>query len=135
MEKRSSRSTIAYWIFTLWVSLTAIFAGVADLLHAPPLFHQLLHLGYPSYFATLLGVWKVIGAIVLLAPRSPLLKEWAYAGMFIDYSSAVVSYAAVGGGAADFAGPLVAIATLAASWHLRPGSRRLTAGAMIGCAE
>jgi hypothetical protein len=45
-----------------------------------------------SYFATLLFVWKVIAALVLLAPRSPLVKEWAYAGMFIDYSSAVVSW-------------------------------------------
>ena len=66
-----------YWACTLFVTLTALGAGVLDILHLQPLFGLLLHLGYPSYFATVLGVWKVLGAIVLLAPRYPLVKEWA----------------------------------------------------------
>lgn len=123
---RVRKGLIAYWLCTLWVGLTAIVAGAINVLHAPPLFQQLLHLGYPPYFATLLGVWKVVGAVVVLAPRWPLAKEWAYAGMLIDYSSAVISYAVVGGGAADFVGPLIAIAALAASWLLRPQPRRLS---------
>ena len=41
----------------------------------------IVHLGYPLYFITIIGFWKVLGAITLLAPGFPRLKEWAYAGM------------------------------------------------------
>ena len=81
-------------------------------------------LGYPAYFATILGIWKVLGAVALLTPRYPRVKEWAYAGMFIDYTAAVVSYVAVGvGSASTLSGPVMSVAFLAASWALRPPSR------------
>jgi hypothetical protein len=115
----------AYWACTLFVALTALGAGVMDILHLQPLFGLLLHLGYPPYFATLLGGWKILGAIVLLAPRYPLIKEWAYAGMIIDYSSAVVSHWACGDAATALVGPMVSIAALVGSWYLRPQPRRL----------
>jgi hypothetical protein len=121
-----SRGAIAtYWLCTLFVALPAVGAGIMDILHVQPLFGLLLHLGYPPYFAAILGVWKVVGAIVLVAPRYPLVKEWAYAGMVIDYSSAVVSHLASGDGAGAIAGPIVAMIALAVSWQLRPRSRRL----------
>jgi hypothetical protein len=109
----------------LFVGIPALAAGTMDVLHLQPLFGLLLHLGYPAYFATILGVWKVLGAIVLLAPRYPLIKEWAYAGMVIDYSSAALSHAALGDGAGAIAAPALSLVTLAASWYLRPRSRRL----------
>jgi hypothetical protein len=121
----SRTSTIGYWAGTLFVAVTALGAGFADVLHAQPLFGMLLHLGYPAYFATLLGLFKVAGAVILLAPRSPLVKEWAYAGMFFDYVSAIVSHTAAGDGGGALAGPMVALVALAASWLLRPESRRL----------
>jgi uncharacterized membrane protein YphA (DoxX/SURF4 family) len=98
-EVRPSRKAlIGYWVCTLFVAIPALAAGTMDVLHLQPLFVLLLHLGYPAYFATILGVWKVLGAIVLLAPRYPLIKEWAYAGMVIDYTSAVLSHSAWGDG-------------------------------------
>jgi hypothetical protein len=121
----SRAANIAYWVGTLFVTLAALWSGVADLLHLQPLYGLLLHLGYPSYFGTILGGWKVLGAFVLLAPRFSLLKEWAYAGMFCDYVSAVASHAAVGDGAGALAGPILSMGALAASWYLRPESRRL----------
>ena len=54
-------------------------------------------LGYPTYFFVILGVWKVLGAIAILVPRFPRLKEWAYAGIFFDLTGAAASCAAVGG--------------------------------------
>jgi hypothetical protein len=62
----------------------------------------------------------------LLSPRLPLLKEWAYAGMFFDYAAAVTSHAASGDSATALAGPIVALAIAAASWYLRAPSRRLS---------
>jgi hypothetical protein len=117
--------TIAYWVCTAFIGLTALAAGVADVAHLEPLYGILLHLGYPPYFAAMLGVAKIAGAAVVMSPRAPLLKEWAYAGMFCDYSAAVASHAALGDGATAIAGPLVSLGFAAASWALRPGARRL----------
>jgi|HubBroStandDraft_2_1064218.scaffolds.fasta_scaffold58717_2 uncharacterized membrane protein YphA (DoxX/SURF4 family) len=116
--------TIAYWVATVLVAAPAAVAGTMDVLRIQPLFSQLLQLGYPAYFATILGIWKVLGAVALLTPRYPRVKEWAYAGMFIDYTAAVVSYVAVGvGSASNLSGPVMSVAFLAASWALRPPSR------------
>ena len=116
---------VSYWICTLYVVVTSLWAGVTDILHAPPLFQEVLRLGYPPHFSTLLGTWKVLGAVALAAPRYPLLKEWAYAGMFIDFSGAMVAYASVGDGVVSYIGPALSMSALVASWYLRPQSRRL----------
>ncbi len=119
------RRVVAYWAFTLYVAITSVSAGVTLILLLPPVRAQLLELGYPPHFGVLLGVWKVLGAIALLMPRYPLLKEWAYAGLFFDFTSAVVAWAAAGGGILSYVGPLLALGALAASGWLRPSSRRL----------
>ncbi len=122
---RSRALSAGYWTATLFISLTALAAGFSDLLHLQPLYGLLLHLGYPSYFSAILGAWKVLGALALLSPRRPLVKEWAYAGMFIDYSSAIISHLASGDGAVAAMAPAVSLAALVASWYLRPMSARL----------
>ena len=116
---------IVYWVCTLYVVVTSLWAGVTDILHAPPLFEELLRLGYPPHFSTVLGLWKVLGAVALVTPRYPLLKEWAYAGMFFDFSGAIVAYASAGDGVVSYVGPVLSMSALIASWYLRPQSRRL----------
>jgi hypothetical protein len=49
------------------------------------------HLGYPDYFNPFIGVLKVFGAIAILIPGIPMLKEWAYAGFFFDLLGATYS--------------------------------------------
>jgi uncharacterized membrane protein YphA (DoxX/SURF4 family) len=85
-------------------------------------------LGYPLYFFLILGIWKVLGAIAILVPRFPRLKEWAYAGIFFDLTGAAASCAAVGGyGAYAFhvIAPLIITGFTMASWALRPESRKI----------
>jgi len=80
------------------------------------------------YFFAILGVWKALGAIAILAPGFPLLKEWAYAGIFFDLTGAAASCAAVGGyGAYGFhvLAPLIIAGIMVASWALRPPSRTI----------
>lgn len=117
--------TIAYWAATLLIAAEFGVGGVMDTLHLPPFFAILLHLGYPAYFGVILGVWKVLGAMAVLAPRLPRPKEWAYAGMTFDLTGAIASALAMGGSAGDVAVPLGFTGLVAVSWALRPPSRRL----------
>jgi hypothetical protein len=82
-------------------------------------------LGYPVYFLTILGFWKAMGGLAILAPRLPLLKEWAYAGIAFDFTGAAWSHVAVGDPAPKAIVPLVLLLIAVASWALRPPSRRL----------
>jgi len=85
------------------------------------------HLGYPLYFASILGFWKLAGAIAIVTPGLPRLKEWAYAGFFFNLTAAAASHAAAGDSAADVIAPLGFLALVLASWALRPASRTLGA--------
>jgi uncharacterized membrane protein YphA (DoxX/SURF4 family) len=116
---------IAYWGTTGLAVLAMAVGGVADLTRSPQVVAGMAHLGYPAYFVTLLGVWKVLGAAALVAPRFPRLKEWAYAGILFDLTGAAVSHAASGDPVAKVLVPLVLAALVMASWALRPASRRL----------
>src|SRR3954452_19680127 len=83
-------------------------------------------LGYPPYFLVILGIWKLLGAVALVVPRFPRLKEWAYAGVLFDLTGAVASLLASGGSeAGSLAYPIAMIGVALASWALRPPSRRL----------
>jgi uncharacterized membrane protein YphA (DoxX/SURF4 family) len=104
--------------------------GVTDLIHGPTLLFAgdpvvliMARLGYPAYMLTILGVWKLLGAVALLVPRFPRLKEWAYAGVFIELTGAAASAAARGGGGSDLIAPLAFAALTLASWALRPPER------------
>jgi hypothetical protein len=119
------KQSTLYWVPTLYLVVTSLIAGTTEIVHAPPLYSETLRLGYPPHFSTLLGVWKVLGAVALLVPGYRLIKEWAYAGFFIDFSAAIVAYTAVGDPIASSVGPVVSMGALIASWYLRPQSRRL----------
>ena len=109
-----------YWIATAVIALAMIAGGTADFLVIEPVQEQMDHLGYPHYFARILGFWKVLCGIAIAAPGFRRLKEWAYAGIFFDLTGAVASHLAVGDGVADFAPPLVIAMILVASYVLLP---------------
>ena len=121
--------SIVYWTMTILVALPIGSGGIGQLwqYHANP--HGVVPiLGYPMYFFAILGVWKILGAIAILVPRFPRLKEWAYAGIFFDLTGAAASCAAVGGyGAYGFHvfAPLIITGFCVASWALRPPSRTI----------
>jgi DoxX-like protein len=116
-----------YWTTTTLIALAFLSGGAAYLVRADVPLRGMAELGYPAYFVMLLGAWKVLGGLALLAPRLPLLKEWAYAGIAFDLTGAAFSHAAVGDPAVKVIVPLVLLGIAAASWALRPASRRLGA--------
>lgn len=121
MDKRK----VGYWAATVLIALPIAFGGAIDLIAAPEALEVLKHLGYPAYFAHIIGFWKVLGAIVLVVPGLPRLKEWAYAGILFDVTGAAVSHAFVGDPPSNVIIPLVLAAILGVSWWLRPASRKL----------
>jgi hypothetical protein len=114
--------TILYWIATLFVAGIMTISGVLALTHSPDMMTALAHLGYPAYFANLLGVSKLIGISVLLVPGIARLKEWAYAGFGITILSASYSHLQSGDGFLALE-PLVTFAALILSYTMRPPSR------------
>ena len=118
---------IGYWITTALVALAFLSGGVMDASRNADVQAGMSHLGYPLYFALILGVWKFLGGVAILAPGFARLKEWAYAGIAFDLTGAAFSHASSGDGAAKIITPLVILAIAAASWALRPASRKLAA--------
>jgi hypothetical protein len=118
---------ITYWTTTILVAFFIGSGGIAQMaIQRGNAAMQLL--GYPLYFFHILGFWKLLGAIAILVPRYPRLKEWAYAGIIFDLTGAAASNAAVGGyGAYGFhiLAPLIIAGLTVASWYLRPESRKI----------
>lgn len=117
--------TTAYWVATILGPASFVIGGYLHLTRDPQVMATLAHLGYPPYFATILGVWKTLGAIAIVAPGFQRLKEWAYAGFFFDLTGAAATRAFVGDGVVDILAPLAFLALVAASWALQPARRGL----------
>ena len=121
----TKRNKIIYWIATIWLSLGMVSTAVVQLLKMKEEVDMMTHLGYPVYFLTILGIWKILGVVAVLIPKFPLVKEWAYAGFFFAMSGAVFSHIASGDAAIELFGPLLLIVLTVVSWYFRPVDRRV----------
>jgi uncharacterized membrane protein YphA (DoxX/SURF4 family) len=127
--KRQTIRNVAFWTTTILGPASFVIGGVLNLSQSEQVAATMHHLGYPLYFASILGFWKLAGAIAIVVPGFPRLKEWAYAGFFFNLTAAAASRAALGDSAADVIAPLVYLVLVLASWALRPPSRTLAATA------
>jgi hypothetical protein len=130
----AKRNKIIYWVSTLWLALGMVSTGLVQLFRveaqgaiAPPGVYGIQYLGYPVYFLTILGVWKILGATAVLVPKFPLLKEWAYAGFFFVMSGAVFSHIAMDDPWIEFLPSLLLLVLIVVSWHFRPANRKIIA--------
>lgn len=121
----TKRNKIIYWVATGWLSLGMVSTGIVQLIKMKEEVDMMTRLGYPIYFLTLIGVWKLLGVVAVLIPKFPLLKEWAYAGFFFAMSGAVFSHIAVGDDAKELFGPVLLLVLTAISWYFRPATRNL----------
>jgi hypothetical protein len=110
----------AYWATTGFAALALGATGAADLLRVPAIMESLAHLGYPTYFATILGTWELLGAAAIAAPDLPRVKEWAYAGTFFALTGAALSHAASGDPVVKVLVPLLVLGAVVVSSALRP---------------
>ena len=121
----SKRNKIIYWISTGWLALGMVSTGGVQLLGVKEEVDFVVKLGYPPYFLPLLGVWKILGAVAVLVPRFPLVKEWAYAGFFFSMSGAIYSHIAFGNPVKDIFPSLLLLTLTIVSWYFRPADRKL----------
>lgn len=122
----TKRNKIIYWVATLWLALGMVSTGIVQFIKMKEEVEKTsLHLGYPTYFLTIIAVWKLLGVVAILIPKFPLVKEWAYAGFFFVMSGAIFSHIAMGDEAKEFLGPTLLIVLTVLSWYFRPADRKL----------
>lgn len=120
------RNKIIYWVATALLALGMLQSGIFAVLRTKQWVDLVTALGYPIYFLSILGIWKILGVIAILIPGFKLVKEWAYAGFFFAMTGALVSHLACG----DFAvkailGPVFQIVFIILSWYFRPLNRKI----------
>lgn len=125
----TKRNKIIYWVATIWLSLGLTSTAVIQVLklktEGPGGLENITHLGYPAYILTLLGIWKILGVVAFLIPKFPLLKEWAYAGIFFTVTGALYSHIASGDSFGLIAPSLLYLILIATSWYFRPAERKI----------
>ena len=119
---------IAFWGATGIVAVWALFAAFTYLTSAPQAIANFQHVGYPQQLRVLLGIAKAAGAVTLVVPQLPTLKEWAYAGFAFTWIAATVAHYLAGDGALVFL-PLGFLTLLWVSYLARPANRRLVLSA------
>ena len=125
--KKSSK--IIYRVATALLAFGMLASGIQQIMNTKEMGEMLAHLHYPVYFMTIIGVWKILGVIAIIMPRTALLKEWAYAGFFFTMTGALASHLACGDhGIKEIAGPVMQTVFIILSWYFRPADRKLTAG-------
>jgi len=116
---------IWYWIITAVLSFFIFSGGLAQALQVKGVVQGFKPLGYPTYFISLIGIWKMLGIIAILIPNFKLLKEWAYAGLFFTMTGAVISHIASHNVSLQIIAPVVLAVFTVLSWYLRPANRKI----------
>ena len=119
------RDKIIYWVSTVWLATAMVASGIQQIFTIGGFVEIMQRLGFPTYFSAILGCWKIAGVAILLLPKSPLLKEWAYAGFFFVMSGAIISHIAVADGAGELFAPAFLLGLTVLSWYFRPTDRKL----------
>jgi len=124
----TKRNKIIYWIATAWLALGMLSTGAVQLFKGKEGaggVDDITHLGYPVYFLTLLGIWKILGAVTVLIPKFALLKEWAYAGFFFAMAGAIFSHIAADNSLNGIFPALLLLVLTLVSWYFRPADRKI----------
>lgn len=123
----SKKNKIIYWVATLFLSLGMLAGGTQQMLQIGGYNEIVTRLGYPLYMLSIIGVWKILGVVVLLLPGFPLVKEWAYAGFFFVMTGAAISHIVMKEPFVEVVPSLTLLTAIIVSWYFRPASRKVAA--------
>lgn len=108
------KNKIIYWLVTGSVTIGFLMSSLMYLTKSPALTEGFQTLNLPGYFIPLLGFAKLSGAIALINPWFPKLKEWAYAGFTFVLIGASWVHVSTG---TNFFAPLFFLALLGLSYY------------------
>jgi len=114
---------VTYWVTTVLLAALSAFAAFSYLTGNQQAVQGFAHVGYPQQLRILLGIAKLLGAIALVVPGIPKLKEWAHAGFTFAWIAAFIAHYLAKDGPRAFM-PLVLLVFLAVSYVTRPASRQ-----------
>jgi DoxX-like family len=117
--------TIGYWVMTSLLAFILLSGGFWLLIYSQDTVAGTPLLGLPAYIFIILGFWKILGGIAILLPRIPLIKEWAYAGIFFNMSGAAAARAFSDDSTAHIIVPILITGLTVASWYFRPADRKI----------
>ena len=117
--------TITYWSVTSVLTFILLFSGIGALTKQEFLIESMHNIDFPLYVMNILGTDYVLGAIAIIIPGFPRLKEWAYAGVVFAMTAALSSHISIGDTFANMVLPIVILLLTIASYVMRPNSRRL----------
>ena len=109
---------ITYWIVTTLFCLFLLMDGVMGVMRVEEGEEIMRHLGYPIYIMTILGTFKILGAIGIFQNKFKTLKEWAYAGCTFHFLGAAASRAYGGDSFILIISPLLFMAFMFISYFL-----------------
>lgn len=120
LQKLMNLKTIYYVTTIIIALLVGIVGGIVDILQTKPVIESSTALGYPLYFFTLLGVFKIIGGSVLLLPQQfSRIKDFAYFGFAIDFIFASFSHYSIDDNMIKIAIPIILLFILFISYILQ----------------
>ena len=119
---------LTYWVSTGVLVGLSVLAAFTYLSGSPRAVQGFAHVGYPQQLRIILGIAKLVGAVTLVVPGLPKLKEWAYAGFTFAWISAFVAHYLAKDGPKAFI-PLILLVLLFVSYLTRPASRQWQAKA------
>ena len=114
---------VVYWITTGLLAALSAFAGFTYVAGSHQAVEGFAHVGYPQQLRVLLGIAKILGAITLVMPGLPKLKEWSYAGFTFAWIAAFFAHYIAKDGPRAFM-PIVLLIFLAISYVTRPANRQ-----------
>lgn len=129
------KTNILYWTFTGLFAAAMLFSGITNFMVTADSVVLFDTLGYPGYIIPFLGAAKILGAVAILIPGFPRLKEWAYAGLFFDLLGATYSAIAAQGLHPAMAGMLIFFGLEALSYIFYHRRQRLLQGRQVNTAS
>jgi hypothetical protein len=121
----SKRNKIIYWISTIWLSLGMVSTGIVQLIQHKEETQFIIDLGYPKYILPFLGICKLLGTLVILIPKFPILKEWAYAGFVFTMIGAIYSHLLDCNSISEYTPAVLLLILSLTSYFLRPSNRKI----------
>lgn len=102
-----STEKVIYYASTALLSIILLFSAGMYVFNHATIVNAFQSLGFPSYIIYPLAIAKILGLIAIWSDFSKTLKEWAYAGFFLNFILALSAHINAGDG-----GYLIAVLAL-----------------------